>query len=88
MKIHLIRYSPHFKKAFKRLPQQVQRRAIEREILFRQNAFDPRLDTHKLKGVFNEYWAFSINYKHRILFRFEQQGEVGFVDVGNHSIYR
>lgn len=87
MKIHSIRYSPHFEKAFKRLPPWIQKRAIEKEILFRQNAFDPQLKTHKLKGSLGEYWAFSIDYKYRILFRFEQQGEVGFIDVGDHSIY-
>jgi addiction module RelE/StbE family toxin len=40
--------------------------------LLTENAFDSRLKTHKLKGALNDYWACSINYDLRIIFKFVQ----------------
>jgi len=87
MKANKITYSSHFAKAFKNLPEEVKEQAILREKIFREDCFDARLKTHKLKGDLKEYWSFSINYSYRILFEFQDDGVVGFVDVGPHSIY-
>jgi len=87
MEIKKIIYSSHFAKAFKELPKNVKKQAIKGEKVFRANCFDPSLKTHKLKGKLKEYWSFSINYSYRILFEFQEDGEVGFIDVGTHSIY-
>ena len=35
-----------------------------------ENPFDLKLKTHKLKGPLTEYWACSINYSLRIIFKF------------------
>jgi addiction module RelE/StbE family toxin len=88
MEIRRINYSAHFKRAFKKLPHNLKQEVVEREILFKKNCFDPRFDTHKLSGKLKGYWSFSITHKHRIMFEFEDAGEVGFIDVGDHSIYR
>jgi len=87
MKIKNIYYSSHFAKAFKVLPSKIKKQAIEKEKIFREDCFDKRLKTHKLKGKFENYWSFSINYSYRILFEFSDKDEVGFIDVGTHSIY-
>lgn len=87
MKIKHIYYSSHFEKAFKSLPLNVRRQAIEKEKIFREDCFDKRLKTHKLKGKLANYWSFSINYSYRILFEFSEKNEVGFIDIGTHSIY-
>ena len=87
MKIRSVYYSSHFEKAFKSLPLNVRKQAIEKEKIFLENCFDKRLKTHKLKGRLENYWSFSINYSYRILFEFSEQNEVGFIDVGTHSIY-
>ncbi len=87
MKIKNIYYSSHFEKAFKALPLNVRKQAIEKEKIFQENCFDKRLKTHKLKGRLENYWSFSINYSYRILFEFSDENEVGFIDVGTHSIY-
>ena len=88
MEIKRITYSSGFAKAFRALPQNTKKLAVQREKMFREDCFDARLKTHKLKGRLGEYWSFSINYYYRILFEFSGEGEVGFVDVGTHSIYR
>ena len=87
MKIKNIYYSSHFERAFKMLPSKIKKQAIEKEKIFREDCFDKRLKTHKLKGRFENYWSFSINYSYRILFEFSDKDEVGFIDVGTHSIY-
>lgn len=87
MQIKNIYYSAHFAKAFGALPLKIKKQAIEREIIFREECFDKRLKTHRLKGKLQNYWAFSINHSYRILFEFIEGNEVGFIDVGTHSIY-
>lgn len=85
--IKTIYYSSHFLKKFKKLPFLLQIAASERETVFRMNCFDPKLDTHKLKGKLAEFWSFSITRKNRIMFRFLSDNSVLFIDVGDHSIY-
>ena len=87
MKVNKITYSSHFAKAFKSLPEKIKELAIQKEKIFRADCFDSRLKTHKLKGKLKPYWSFSINYSYRILFEFQTDGEVSFIDVGTHSIY-
>jgi mRNA-degrading endonuclease YafQ of YafQ-DinJ toxin-antitoxin module len=88
MKIEEIFYTPSFKKSFKKLHKDIQNEAIKRENLFREDAFDPKLKTHKLKGKFQDYYSFSINYYNRIVFRFLEPGKVLFVDCGDYSVYK
>jgi mRNA-degrading endonuclease YafQ of YafQ-DinJ toxin-antitoxin module len=86
--IQRIFYSAHFAQAYKKLPPILQRQAQEREVLFRKNAFHPRLKTHKLRGRFARFWSFSTSYSHRIVFTFETDDTAVFHDVGDHRVYR
>lgn len=88
MEIKNIYYSSHFAKAFRKLPEDIKKQAIQKEKLFRIDCFDKRLETHKLKGQLEDYFAFSINYSHRILFEFTDNISAGFIDIGTHSIYK
>ncbi len=88
MEINEILYTPTFKKAFRALPKSIKDGVISKEELFRKDALDPRLKTHKLKGKFKTYYSFSISYSHRIVFRFIRKDKVLFVDCGDHSVYR
>lgn len=78
-------YSPRFLRSFEKLPRDVKGEFRSRETIFRENQFDSRLKTHKLKG--REEWSFIITYKIRVIFLFEK-GSILFVNIGNHSIYR
>ena len=80
-------YSPHFLRAYKKLPKEVQHIAEEREEIFRENWKATFLETHKLKGPFSGFWSFSINHRFRIIFEFDGD-DVHFHDVGDHDIYR
>lgn len=83
-----IYYSVDFKKQFKKLPQRIQRLALAKEPMFRINPFNPSLRTHKISGKLQGIWSFSLDYKHRVLFRFLPDKTIIFISVGDHSIYR
>lgn len=83
-----IYYSSKFKREYERLPKKIKILAEEKEFIFRNNPFESRLDTHKLSGRLKEYWAFSIDRRHRIIFEFAEKDIVWFHSVGDHSIYQ
>ena len=86
MEIKEIVYSGHFQRALKRLPRETKETIRKREGMFKKNCFDPRLNTHKLKGKLRYFWSFSLTYSHRVLFQFLDKGRVGFIAVDDHSI--
>lgn len=78
-------YSPKFLRSFEKLPLDIQEEFRSREKLFREDSFDPKLRTHKLKG--REEWSFLVTYHIRVILLF-QKDFVLFVNIGDHSIYR
>lgn len=53
-----------------------------------EDAFDPRLKTHKLKGQLDGIWACSAGYDLRILFEFvmrEQIEAILLLTIGTHD---
>jgi mRNA-degrading endonuclease RelE of RelBE toxin-antitoxin system len=87
MKVKSIFIHSNFERNYKKLPKRIKEKAKEKEKIFRENPFDSRLRTHKLKGKEKEVWAFWIDYKYRIKFIFLDSEEVLFLDVGPHDIY-
>lgn len=83
-----IRYSSRFIRELKKLTKEKQKLAVNREEIFRKYPFDPRLKTHKLSGSLRGYWAFSLTYSDRVVFRFIKRDEVIFYKIGSHDIYR
>ena len=56
--------------------------------VLRENAFDPRLGTHKLKGNLDGLWACSAGYDLRIVFEIVKAAEaeiILLVSVGAHD---
>jgi len=76
-----------FEKEYKKLSDYLKNKTRQKEAIFRNNPFDKRLKTHKLKGKYNNYWSFSVSGSHRIMFEFLDKNEVAFINIGNHSIY-
>ena len=85
-----IYYHPRFQRCYKRLDPQIRLTAEKRIALFRKDALDQRLGTHRLHGKLKSLWSFSIDSRYRVLFEFinASQSEVIFLDIGNHSLYR
>jgi mRNA-degrading endonuclease YafQ of YafQ-DinJ toxin-antitoxin module len=85
MEIHL---SSRFKKSFGKLHPQIQKKAVLKISVFRDNPFAPKLDTHKLHGEKKEEWAFSVDYSRRISFVFVGNNTILFTDIGTHDMYK
>lgn len=92
MQIKRIVYDAHFDRKFKKyfsiLGKTDRDEAMNALEVFRNNPFDKKLSTHKLNGALKDYWAFSLDHRHRIIFRLLKNSEVFLVDVGGHDIYR
>jgi len=86
--VRRIEYASKYLRSFSKLPVVLQQRAREREALFRINPLDHRLETHKLHGKFRGLWAYSVDQKYRVVFRFIDGDRALFFDIGDHSIYR
>lgn len=81
-------YTSKFAREYKKLPTKIKDLAEGREIIFRQNPRDGRLDTHKLHGKLKHFWSFSIDNNFRIVFEFTENDIIYFHSVGDHDIYR
>lgn len=88
MPIYVIKVSDRFRKLYSRLPQEIKELAKKKEFIFRENPFDPSLDTHKLHGKDKDIWSFSITHKYRIKFIFISENKVLFLEIGTHDIYQ
>jgi len=81
-------YSLQFKQEYRRLPDNIKRKAEKKEKIFRENPFASQLKTHKLGGRLAEFWSFSIDYRYRIIFEFVDEKKVILHAVGDHSLYK
>lgn len=45
------------------------------------------LKVHKLHGKLKQYYAASVDYRHRIIFRYIDTTRILLVDFGDHSVY-
>ncbi len=81
-------YVPSFTRDSKKLSSEIKSKANKAIEIFKNNPSDPRLRTHKLQGRLCDYWAFSVDYEHRIIFRYGSGKEVFLITVGDHDIYK
>lgn len=84
----VVHVTSNFTRAFRRLPNELQRLVERKDQRFRSSPFYPGLRTHKLKGELDGFWSYSITNSYRVLFRFIGDREVLYYDVGTHDIYR
>lgn len=85
MKIY---YSSKFLREYQKLSPRLKLIAEAKEEIFRANPFDARLKTHQLTGSLRGFYAFSIDYKTRIIFEFRSQLVIWFHSAGSHDIYK
>ncbi len=90
MSRELLRSTPFIRAARRYLKKHPQRADVVEVTLFMlaEDAFDPRLKTHKLKGALEGIWSCSAGYDLRILFEFVQHGEdeaILLLTLGTHD---
>ncbi|MSU75564.1 MAG: type II toxin-antitoxin system mRNA interferase toxin, RelE/StbE family [Candidatus Magasanikbacteria bacterium] len=81
-------YSSHFGKELKRLPAEVIELAIKKEIIFKANPLHPSLLLHALQGKLKGLWSITISGNYRIIFERQQNGDILFISIGKHDIYK
>ena len=88
MKVKQILYEPGFVKDLKKLDRSLQEKAIATESLFKDNPLHPSLRLHPLKGRLKGLWSISVTLSIRIIFQRFSAGEIVFLSIGRHDIYR
>lgn len=88
MIIKNIEYSSRFAKRLKRLPDYIIKIAIEKEQIFRLNPLHPSLRLHQLSGRLHDLWSISLSQNYRIIFERKDNGDILFISIGKHDIYK
>ncbi len=88
MLVKSIYYTKDFIRDAQRLPQAIQILALQKEATFRNNPLHPSLRLHALKGRLVGLWSISITMNYRIIFSRMENGDILFLSIGKHDIYR
>ena len=81
-------YSKSFVKELKKLPEEIIKLAVKKESIFRNNPLHPSLRLHELHGKFRGIWSISISGNYRIIFERMDNGDIMFISIGKHDIYK
>lgn len=73
-----------FKKSFKKKDKFIQKKAIERIKLFREDPFNVVLNNHALTGEHKNKRSFNVTGDYRILFYYFNENTVVLSDIGTH----
>lgn len=87
MRIEIVWDEPflrNFRKWIKKHPD-LKAKFEEKLTLFTEQPFHASLKTHSLTGNLKEYWALSITYEYRLVFKFLSENKVLLVDIGTHD---
>jgi len=80
-------FKPSFVRQAKRLDKELFDEVLEKIEQFRDKNNHKKLGIHKLHGPLAGKWSFSVNYKIRIVFEYENPTTAVLLAIGNHSIY-
>lgn len=83
-----IYYSKKFIKELKKLPKEIIRLVIKKENIFRGNPIHSSLRLHELHGEFNGIWSILLMSNYRIIFERTDNGDILFISIGKHDIYK
>ena len=84
----ILHVSTRFKRSFKRMPAHIKDDFAIKIDQFKQHPFSKGLETHKLSGNLEEYYAFYLRNGFRVLFEFMGENEVLLVNIGSHNDYK
>lgn len=81
-------YLPAFLRKIKKCDQSLQEEIKAKIIQFKNRENHEQLKLHKLKGALGEYYSFSVTYKHRVVFLWEDKNTAVLLSVGDHDVYK
>lgn len=83
-----IGYASSFLRQFRTLPLETQQKAHEAIRGFADRKNHIRLKVHKLKGHLAGEYAFSVDYRLRVIFEYAKSDAVILLAIGDHDVYR
>jgi len=78
-------YTAKFIRMYKDLEPALKDEIRDKILDFENEANHKKLKVHKLRGEFKKCFSFSINYKIRIVFEYENKKTVNLLYVGGHD---
>jgi plasmid maintenance system killer protein len=78
-------YAPIFVRMYKGLPSLLKEEVKEKIDLFKKEENHIKLKVHKLNGKLKNTYSFSVNYKIRIVFEYENKNTVNLLYIGDHD---
>ncbi len=81
-------YSSKFAAELRKLPKELVALADKKEKFFKENPLHPSLRLHMLQGKLAGLWSISITGSYRIIFERQPNGDILFISIGKHDIYR
>ncbi len=88
MIVKTIVYSTAFVKELRRLPKEIALLAVKKENIFKANPLHPSLRLHGLRGKLSWLWSLSVTGSYRIIFERQKNGDILFISIGKHDIYK
>lgn len=88
MIVRKVGYSSDYRSQLRELPENIIKRVLAKEKIFLVNPLHPSLCLHRLKGKLTGLWSISINKSYRIIFKREPNGDLLFISIGKHDVYR
>lgn len=88
MMVKKILYSSKFAAELRKLPGEIISLAIRKEAIFKDNPLHPSLRLHALQGKLKGLWSLSITGGYRVIFERQPNGDILFISIGKHDIYR
>lgn len=82
-----IGFKPSFIRQVKCLEENLRVEVLEKIELFKDRKNHKALKVHKLHGALADCRSFSVNYKTRIVFRYETKNEAVLLAIGDYGIY-
>ena len=81
----IIRYAPVFVRMYKKLVPALKEEVKEKVTLLKDEKNHQKMKVHKLTGKLNGRNSFSVNYKIRIVFRYDDSNTINLLYVGDHN---
>lgn len=81
----IIKFHKNFKKAYQKLPTNLQGTVDQKIALFYQNSFHPLLNNHKLKGKYKDRRSINITGDWRALYKEIGRDYFKFLLLDTHS---
>ncbi len=83
-----VSYKPSFIKEMHKLEKSLFNEVLEKIDFLKTSKDYSVLKVHKLNGKLKDFYSFSVNYKIRIIFKYESKKEIVLLNIGSHDIYK